>query len=282
MRHASDAASCTQTCGATLQTVLRWRARSNLLQPAVACSNTTYYHVNAQQSPSSSCVSRFGNDPMPIRIFIAVPHLLLGTVLHTWLDHVADFQTVDATDCGKTALQDVRKASPDVAVIGASFEKPPTTKIVRSITSSDVKTRVVVLSQISQAWMAEAMFDAGAAGYLMTSDTPEFVLEALRGAAAGQDGWISPQLSRQLLPGQTAVHDRLRQLTPRECDVLATLMQGQTNAEIAEALHVSTGTVKNHVHHILQKLDMSSRLKLIVWGYDHDVRTWLRLQKTRR
>lgn len=219
---------------------------------------------------------------MPIRILIAVPHLLVGTVLHTWLDHVADFQTVDATDCGKTALQDVRKASPDVAVIGASFEKPPTTRIVRSITSSDLKTRVVVLSQILQPWMADSMFDAGAAGCLMTSDAPAFVLEALRGAAAGQDGWISPQLSRQLLPGQTSVHDRLRQLTPRECEVLAAVMRGQANPEIAEALHVSTGTVKNHVHHILQKLDMSSRLKLIVWGYDHDVRTWLRLQKTGR
>ena len=219
---------------------------------------------------------------MSIRIFIAVPHLLMGAVLDTWLNHATHFQTVDTTDCGATALEGVRNDSPDVAVIGTSFEKPPTTKIVRSITSSDVKTRVVVLSQISQAWMAEAMFDAGASAYLTTSDTPEFVLEVLRGTATGQDGWISPQLSRQLLPGQTAVHDRLRQLTPRECDVLATLMQGQTNAEIAETLHVSTGTVKNHVHHILQKLEMPSRLKLIVWGGENDVPTWLRMQQSHK
>ncbi len=203
---------------------------------------------------------------MSIRIFIAVPHLLMGAVLDTWLNHATHFQTVDTTDCGATALEGVRNDSPDVAVIGTSFEKPPTTRIVRSITSSDLKTRVVVLSPILQPWMADSMFDAGAAGYLMTSDAPAFVLEALRGAAAGQDGWISPQLSRQLLPGQTSVHDRLHQLTPRECEVLAAVMRGHTNPEIAEALHVSTGTVKNHVHHILQKLDMSSRLKLIVWG----------------
>lgn len=213
---------------------------------------------------------------MSIRILIADPHPLAGATLGAWLERTADLHVVGTFDCGTDAIRRARATAPDVVVVGVPFDEPSGLDMVRALTRKPSASPVLILSRMNQTWMAEAMLEAGASGYLLRSDAPSFMLEVVQGIAAGEEGWLSPQLSKKLVPGGLSVGDQLGKLTPREREVLAEVMQGSTNPEIADALHVSVGTVKNHVHHILQKLEMPSRLRLIVWGHTHEVAAWLR------
>jgi len=146
---------------------------------------------------------------------------------------------------------------------------------VERLAKVDGAPPVLVVSRSEQPWLAQQMLEAGASGYVLKRDDPDLLIKALNGVAQGQDGWISPHISRSLVPDGVPVAWSVRQLTPRESDVLRLVADGLQNPEIAEKLCISTGTVKNHVHQILQKLGVPNRMKLIVWTHRHDLKRLL-------
>jgi RNA polymerase sigma factor (sigma-70 family) len=209
---------------------------------------------------------------MATRVLVADQNELVAAALGTWLSQTAEIQVVHpVVGSGEEVLRAVRAHEPDVLVLEALLENPSGLVVVRQLAGTDGPTRPLVISQAEQAWLARAMLDAGAWGYLLKRDAPDFVAEAVRGVAQGKDGWMSPNVAKTLASDQDSLGRSLRQLTPREREVLRLVTEGLRNPEIAERLHISPGTVKNHVHHILQKLEMPSRLKLIVWAHRHDL-----------
>lgn len=204
---------------------------------------------------------------MPIRLVIADPYVLVHAALRVLLDTHADLEVVDTADSGTNAVRRIQTHEPDVLVLETILSEPSGLEIVRQLAGPDVPTRALVVSRVEQPWLAQEMLDAGAWGYLLKRDAPELVVEAIRGITQDQAGWISPTLAKALVPDGSRIAQTRRRLTPREREVLHLVAGGLHNAEIAERLYISTGTVKNHVHRILQKLELPSRLKLIAWAH---------------
>jgi DNA-binding NarL/FixJ family response regulator len=117
---------------------------------------------------------------------------------------------------------------------------------------------------------------AGAAGFVVKTDSPERLVHAIRMVAAG-DALLAPEITKRLIdrflssshPAQTA--PELEELTARELEVLTFLARGHTNAEIAAELYVSEGTVKTHVARVLSKLGLRDRTQAVVFAYEHGV-----------
>ncbi len=115
---------------------------------------------------------------------------------------------------------------------------------------------------------------AGASGFLLKNAPPEDLVRAIRVVAAGES-LLSPSVTRRLIEefGRRAARPvadpgRFADLTQRETEVLALVARGLSNAEIAEALVVSTGTAKTHVARILMKLDLRDRVQAVVLAYE--------------
>jgi DNA-binding NarL/FixJ family response regulator len=144
--------------------------------------------------------------------------------------------------------------------------------LVRQITSHQpgVKVLVVGISEMSDQILQYV--EAGASGYILKEDSVELLLEKVR-AAEKDEAFVSPQIAAQLmsrLAELTSMRSRLwaapetqmrrfSELTQREQEVLGLLGKGLSNQEIAEQLYIEHGTVKNHVHRILKKLNASNR-----------------------
>jgi DNA-binding NarL/FixJ family response regulator len=121
---------------------------------------------------------------------------------------------------------------------------------------------------------------AGAAGFLLKHTPPEQIVAAVRRAAAGEPV-LSPSVARTLMDhvsGRDArpdrrqrARERLAQLTDRERDVAVAVAQGWSNAEIAERLYLSVGSVKAHISSALTKLDLTNRIQLALLAHDADL-----------
>jgi DNA-binding NarL/FixJ family response regulator len=120
---------------------------------------------------------------------------------------------------------------------------------------------------------------AGASGFLLKDAPAAELVNAVRVVASGE-GLLAPSVTRKLIEQfasrpRAVAHrpDRLRDLTPREVEVLRLIARGQSNAEIAGSLVVAEQTVKTHVSRVLQKLDLRDRAQAVVYAYETGVVT---------
>jgi DNA-binding NarL/FixJ family response regulator len=144
----------------------------------------------------------------------------------------------------------------------------------RRIVGSGSASRVLVLTTYG---LDENVYDAlaaGAAGFLVKTDSPERLVDAIRVVSAG-DALLTPEVTRQLvdrfLSGAASrrTPPEFDELTAREREVLTLLARGCSNSEIATQLYVGEGTVKTHVAHVLSKLELRDRTQAVIFAYEH-------------
>ena len=116
--------------------------------------------------------------------------------------------------------------------------------------------------------MLKAALEAGAVGYLLKNISAEELVEAIKSAHAGKPS-LAPEAAQALIQSATAPPSLGHELTPREYDVLDHLVEGLTNAEIAQRLGVKPSTVKNHISNILSKLNAASRTEAVSLALKH-------------
>lgn len=134
--------------------------------------------------------------------------------------------------------------------------------------------RVLILTTFDlDKYVFEAL-SAGASGFALKSRPLDELLSAIRVIAEGE-ALLAPSVTRRLIAhfsrpsrGPVAGHRDFTQLTEREREVLSLIVRGLSNAELAEALHVSLPTVKTHVSRMLTKLDARDRTQLVVFAYE--------------
>jgi NarL family two-component system response regulator LiaR len=147
----------------------------------------------------------------------------------------------------------------------------------RQIRAKYPKVKVLVLSTYDDdEWVFDAI-RAGASGYLLKDASRESIIEAVRGTAEGKsflDPNIAGKLINQVASNQTQPASLLTdKLTEREVDVLRLIAKGFNNADIAARLHLSEGTIRNHVSAILEKLSVSDRTQAAVIAIQHGLGT---------
>ena len=201
-----------------------------------------------------------------IRVLLVNQIRLLGSVLASVLGDESDMQVIGCATKLAEALDLAPKS--DVILLNTRMPDGATFELIRSIANSEIEAKVLVLGMTDSKEQVLPYIQAGAAGYVLKDATVGDLLERIRGAHTGHMP-ISPKIASALIARLAEYAQLLGQLegslgsnddlTAREKEILDLIGLGLTNQQIAERLMIGEGTVKNHVHKILQKLNASNR-----------------------
>jgi two-component system nitrate/nitrite response regulator NarL len=203
-----------------------------------------------------------------INLLLVNETLLMGNVIAAALEGEPDINIVGCVISIDEALDIVREKEVDVALVSTRLPDLGALKLTNAITELKPSTKVLALGLTEEKQHVLRYVEAGATGYVLKDDSLEDLIETVR---AAQDGkvFVSPQIAAAImerLSGLARLFSNVENnitnatdLTARELEVLKLISEGQTNQQIAESLVIEVGTVKNHVHNILDKLNVSSR-----------------------
>ena len=205
-----------------------------------------------------------------LRVLLVDDHDLFRTGLRNLLEEQG-VQVVGEAASGSDALRIVRELAPDVVVMDLNMPGMNGIEATREISAIAPLTRVVVLTISDQDDDVMDAIVAGACGYLVKDSSIEELMRGINAAAIGES-LISPPIASKVLQRMRAVTldqgaETIRaELSDRELDVLRLIANGKDNSEIAEALHISPKTVKNHISNILMKLQIENRIQAAVYA----------------
>lgn len=202
----------------------------------------------------------------PIRLIVADDHPVVLQGLQSLFASQTDLVVVAACTSGEEALRAVRQHRPDVLVLDLRMRDVDGLAVLRALKSEASSVGVVILTaEIDDEQTLEAL-RLGAAGIVLKELAPRLLIESVRKVHAGER-WIERQSVGRaldtLMRREAGLRELTSVLTTRELDVVRLVVQGLRNAEIAERLHLSEGTVKSHLHHVFEKLGVKSRMALM-------------------
>jgi DNA-binding NarL/FixJ family response regulator len=214
---------------------------------------------------------------MTVRVLLVDDQSLVRTGFRMIIDGEADIEVVGEAADGLQAVEAAGRLRPDVIVMDVRMPVldgiEATRRLVRDGAATD--SRVLVLTTFDADENVIEALRAGASGFLLKDVTPADFIAAIRTIAAG-DALLAPRVTRRLLdrfadrlpPVDEQRHAALRELTEREVEVLRLIARGLSNREIAEQLVLAEPTVKTHVSHVLDKLELRDRAQAVVLAYE--------------
>ncbi len=206
----------------------------------------------------------------PLRIVLADDHPVVRGGIRMLLEQEPDLTVVGEADNGIAALHLVATLTPDVLLLDMEMPGLKGLEVAQRLRDQEAAVRVLALSAYDDEQYIFGLLDSGAAGYLTKDEAPQTIVEAVRGVARGEGGWISRRVASKLVHRKRmALEAATDALSDRERDVLGLMGHGYNNTRIAETLFISEGTVKNHVTHIYDKLNLRTRAEAVAWAWQH-------------
>ena len=206
-----------------------------------------------------------------IRVLLVDDDALVRSGLRMMLAGAESLEVVAEAGDGREVLGAVDLHRPDVVLMDIRMPQLDGIAATRLLAAQPDPPAVVVLTTFDADELVLRALQAGAAGFLLKDTPPAEIVRAIEIVHAG-DGMLSPAITRRLISlvagdsdaGARAeqARDRLATLSPREHDVALAVGRGETNAEIAAALHLSVATVKGHVSRLLDKLEVDNRVQI--------------------
>lgn len=203
-----------------------------------------------------------------IEVFIADDHKLFRDGLRRLLELEPDMVVVGEAENGVEALNAIREKEPDILLFDIHMPGLDGIQLVRELNMIPHGMRYVALSECDEEDTLSVLSALGVLGYVLKLSGKVELLSAIRSAARGEP-YVDAKVAGRLLTAmsRTGEGDRLRELTQRERESLYWLAQGFSNTEIAGKMVLSEKTVKNHVSHILKKLDLRDRTQAAVYAW---------------
>ncbi len=209
---------------------------------------------------------------MSIRVLVADDQSMVRAGFRMLLSEEPDIEVVAEASNGLEAVQKAARFGPTVVLMDIRMPELDGLEATRRILTADDTARVLILTTFDfDEYIYEAL-RAGASGFVLKDDPPEQLLAAIR-TIAGGEALLSPAVTKRVIK-QFARTPRptppkaLDQLTERELEVFRLIARGLSNAEIGRELHISDTTVKTHITHILQKLDLRDRVQAVVLAHE--------------
>ncbi|MBF8192697.1 response regulator transcription factor [Nonomuraea sp. K274] len=213
--------------------------------------------------------------PAPVRVLLAEDQVLVRDSFKVLIDATPGLVTVGEAGTGTEAVFLARQRRPDVVLMDVRMPGMDGIEATRRICAhpGTAGVRVLILTTFDLDEYVYAALRAGASGFLIKSATATELLAAIRVVASGE-ALLAPTVTRRLItefvrrPERAPAVRALDGVTPREREVLTLIGGGMSNAEIAEHLHLTVGTVKTHIGHLLTKLNARDRAQLVIAAYE--------------
>jgi DNA-binding NarL/FixJ family response regulator len=208
---------------------------------------------------------------MTIRVLVADDQSMVRAGFRVLLAGEEDIEVVAEASNGVEAVDKAARYDPSVVLMDIRMPELDGLEATRRILADDATARILILTTFD---LDEYVYEAlriGASGFVLKDDPPEQLLAAIR-TVAGGDALLSPSITKRVIERFTRIPrptpaPRLAELTERELEVFRLIARGLSNAEIAAKLYISDTTVKTHITHILQKLDLRDRVQAVVLAY---------------
>jgi len=215
---------------------------------------------------------------MGIRVLLADDETLVRTGMRMILEAEPDVEVIAEASDGLEAVELAVRVRPDVLLMDIRMPKLDGLHATRRVLEATRgKTRVVILTTFEVDEYVYEALRAGASGFLLKTAPADQLVASIRAAVAGE-ALLSPSVTRKLIEefvrrSPAALDGGLvrSQLSARELEVLRLVARGLSNLEIAGALHLSEATIKTHVGHLLDKLELRDRVQAVVLAYESGV-----------
>jgi DNA-binding NarL/FixJ family response regulator len=207
---------------------------------------------------------------MSIRVLVADDQAMVRAGFRMLLSGEEDIEVVAEARTGLEAVEKAGRFHPTLVLMDVRMPELDGLQATRRILAADPDARVLILTTFDLDDYVYEGLRAGASGFLLKDDPPEQLIAAIRTVARG-DALLSPAVTKRVIERfAQAPRERpegLDQLTAREREILELIADGLSNAEIAGRLYISETTVKTHVTHLLQKLNLRDRVQAVVLAY---------------
>jgi DNA-binding NarL/FixJ family response regulator len=209
---------------------------------------------------------------MSIRVLVADDQSMVRSGFRMLLSREEDIEVVAEASNGREAVDKASRFRPTVVLMDIRMPELDGLEATRRILAADDAARILILTTFDLDEYVYEALRAGASGFVLKDDPAEQLLAAIR-IVAGGDALLSPAITKRVIKRFTRIPHpappvELGDLTERELDVFRLIARGLSNAEIGQELHISDTTVKTHITHILQKLDLRDRVQAVVLAYE--------------
>ena len=210
-----------------------------------------------------------------IRVFIADDNRLLREGLVSMLEEQKDFVVVGTAASGQMALEQIKELRPEVALMDIGMPDKDGIEVTRALHKDLPEVKVIILGMPDLTDEIMACIEAGAVGYVLKEASFDHLIETIRLAKRGES-FCSPRMAASLfsrvaeLAGEKIPKSSIK-LTPREVEIINKIAEGLSNKEIAQRFSIEAQTVKNHVHNILDKLQLHNRLEAVQYARERNL-----------
>jgi DNA-binding NarL/FixJ family response regulator len=209
---------------------------------------------------------------MSIRVLVADDQSMVRAGFRMLLAGEQDIDVVAEASNGLEAVEKAARFHPTVVLMDIRMPELDGLQATRQILAADNGARILILTTFDLDEYVYEALRAGASGFVLKDDPPEQLLAAIRIVADG-DALLSPAITKRVIKQFTRIPHpappkQLGDLTERELDVFRLISRGLSNAEIGRELYISETTVKTHITHILQKLNLRDRVQAVVLAYE--------------
>lgn len=202
------------------------------------------------------------SSPQPIRVMLVDDHTMVRRGLATILKVFDDLELAGEAENGASAIQLCGEILPDVVLMDMVMPDMNGAAATRVICQKYPQVQVIALTSFKEGGLVKNALEAGAIGYLLKDVSVEDLARAIRAAHAGR-ATLSPEAAQALVELSNQPPAPGLDLTEREREVLALMVEGLNNTQIAGRLSVSPSTIKSHVSNILSKLGVASRTEAV-------------------
>lgn len=196
------------------------------------------------------------------RVVLADDHAVVRQGLKRMLDRATEIEVVGEASDGLEALETVKKLQPDVLLLDIEMPVMDGIEVARRLQEWSGKVRILVLSAYDDREYIRALLDIGVSGYLVKGEAPGKIVEAVRGVAQGQKGWVSPQVRKKLekMQDRALKHGPLSQ---RDLEILHLMAEGISDQSISGHLQMTTDECTAVMQALLQKVGASNRKEAV-------------------